>query len=468
MAKLITKFKYLKPNRKQSAGGYAKYIATREGVELIDGSKKFAPATQQQRELIEKVIKDFPESVDMFEYQDYLNEQTIGSASDFLSRVMEDYSYEIEGRKAYAGYIALRPRAERFGSHGLFTNDGVEVKLSKVKEELDNYSGNMWTAIISLRREDAERLGFNSGERWRTFLRGQVRELATNMKISMNNLRWYAAFHNESHHPHVHLIMYSSNPKEGYLTKQGLENLRSSFARDIFKQDLISVYENQTERRDILKISVKDIVAGIAASINADEFGNKTIENLLKQLADKLSHTSGKKVYGYLKPDVKNIIDNIVRELSVDERIAVLYDLWYEQKEETIRTYTDHLPERVPLVDNKEFKSIKNQIIKEALMLNLNPKTTEDDELVTMPPYNSDNDADLTMPTVIASIPNTQMGPKPHRKHGLFVPSVSLLRYLCGIIQNRLREDKDREYEAHIDRKIRRKIEDKKQGLGLR
>ena len=465
MAKLITKFKYLKPNRKQSAGGYAKYIATREGVECIDDSKKFAPATQQQKDLIEKVIKDFPESRETFEYQDYLSEQTLGSASDFLSRVMEDYGYEIEGRKAYAGYIALRPRAERLGSHGLFTNDGVEVKLNQVKEELDNYNGNLWTAIISLRREDAERLGFNSGERWRTFLRGQVRELAANMKIPMDHLRWYAAFHNESHHPHVHLIMYSTNPKEGYLTKQGLENLRSSFARGIFMQDLISVYEKQTEHRDMLKVSVKDIIAGIVASINADKFGNETIDNLLNQLADKLSHTSGKKVYGYLKPDVKNIIDDIVRELSSDERIAKLYNLWYEQKEETIKTYTDELPSRVPLVDNKEFKSIKNQIIKEALKLN--PETTEDDELVTMPPYNSDDDVDLTMPTVITSIPNTQISPKPRRKRGLFAPSISLLRYLCGIIQNRIRENKDREYDAHVDRKIRRKIEDKKQGLGL-
>lgn len=465
MAKLITKFKYLKPNREQSAGGYAKYIATREGVECIDDSKKFAPATQQQKDLIEKVIKDFPESRDMFEYQDFLSEQTLGSASDFLSRVMEDYSYEIEGRKAYAGYIALRPRAERFGSHGLFTNDGIEVKLNQVKEELDNNNGKLWTAIISLRREDAERLGFNSGEKWRTMLRTQTEALAKNLKIPMEHLRWYAAFHNESHHPHVHLIAYSANPHEGYLSKQGLDNLRSSFARSIFKQDLISVYEKQTEHRDMIKVSTGELIAGIVASINADEFGNQTVEELLKRLSDKLSHTSGKKVYGYLKPDVKNIIDEIVRELSADELIAELYNLWYEQKEETIKTYTDKLPSRVPLVDNKEFKSIKNQIIKEALKLNLG--TTEDDELVTMPPYNSNNNMDLAMPTVITSITNTQISPKPRRKHGFFAPSVSLLRYLCGIIQNRIRENKDREYETHVDRKIRRKIEDKKHGLGL-
>ena len=465
MAKLITKFKYLKPNRKISAGGYAKYIATREGVELIDDSKKYATVTERQKKLIEKVLKDFPECEDMFEYKDYLTEQTLGSASEFLSRVMEDYGYEIEGRKAYASYIALRPRAERFGSHGLFTNDGVEVKLSKVEEELDNYNGNLWTVIISLRREDAERLGFNSGERWRTMLRSQTESLANNMKIPMENLRWYAAFHNESHHPHVHLIAYSINPNEGYLSKQGLENLRSAFARNIFKQDLISVYEKQTEHRDMLRADAREIVAGIVDSINSDVYGNQEVENLLKQLADRLSKTSGKKVYGYLKADVKNIIDDIVRELSADERIATLYNLWYEQKEETIRTYTDELPERIPLVDNKEFKSIKNAVIQEALKLNLNHETENDEEIVTVPQYDSDtNDNDLTLPTVInsQSSHHTKQG-----WHSFFPSSIRLLRYLSNIIQNRLRYNDQRGKQQQVDRKLRRKIEDKKQGLGL-
>lgn len=465
MAKLITKFKYLKPNRKISAGGYARYIATREGVELIDDSKKYAPATEKQKKLIEKVLNDFPECEDMFEYKDYLTEQTLGSASEFLSRVMEDYGYEIEGRKAYASYIALRPRAERIGSHGLFTNDGVEVKLSKVEEELNTYKGNLWTAIISLRREDAERLGFNSGERWRTMLRSQTESLAKNMKIPMENLRWYAAFHNESHHPHVHLIAYSINPKEGYLSKQGFENLRSAYARSIFKQDLISVYEKQTEHRDILKADVREIVSGIVENINSDVYGNQEVENLLKQLSDRLSKTSGKKVYGYLKADVKNMIDDIVIELSADERIATLYDLWYEQKEETIRTYTDELPERIPLVDNKEFKSIKNAVVQEALKLNLNLETENDEEIVTVPQYDSDtSDNDLTLPTVINSQSSHRIK---QRRHSFFPSSISLLRYLSNVIQNRLRYNDQREKQQQVDRKLRRKNEDKKQGLGL-
>ena len=279
MAKLVTKFKYLKPNRKVSAGGYAKYIATREGVEKIDNSQKFAPITAKQKNLIEKILKDFPDSRDMFEYADYIEKQNVGSASDFISRVMEDYAYEISGRKAYADYIATRPRAERFGSHGLFTDDGVQVQLSKVTEELDNHKGNIWTAIISIRREDAERLGFNTGARWRDMLRTQTEALAKNLKIPMQNLRWYAAFHNESHHPHVHLIAYSTVENEGYLTQKGVENLRSSFAKDIFQQDLMSVYEKQTEHRNKLRAEAKDIVEDLVSKINCYQ-GSVEIEPL--------------------------------------------------------------------------------------------------------------------------------------------------------------------------------------------
>lgn len=369
MARIVTKFKYLKPNRKQSAGGYVKYIATREGVEKIDDSKKFAPVTVKQQELIGKLLKDFPDTADSFEYQDYLSNKTVGAASEFISRAIEDNSFEIAGRKTYAKYIATRPRAEKFGRHGLFTNNGVPVSLTKVQAELDKHKGNIWTAVISLRREDAERLDFNRGARWRDMLRTQTEAMASNFKIDIENLRWYAAFHNESHHPHVHLIVYSVNPKEGYLTEQGIENLRSKFAGEIFAQDLVSIYSKQTESRDKLRADSKYIVTEIVSQINSGDYDNPTVEKLLRQLSDKLSHVSGKKKYGYLKAEVKDIVDNIIIELSKDERIANLYDIWYEQREEVLRTYTDTLPERIPLVDNDTFKPIKNHVITEALKI---------------------------------------------------------------------------------------------------
>ena len=471
MARLVTKFKYLKPNRKVSAGGYAKYIATREGVEKIDDTKKFAPATAKQKNLIEKILKDFLDSKDMIEYADYLEKQNQGSASDFISRFMEDYAYEISGRKAYADYIATRPRAERFGSHGLFTDDGVQVQLSKVTEELDKHKGNIWTAIISIRREDAQRLGFNTGARWRDMLRTQTEALAKNLKIPMENLRWYAAFHNESHHPHVHLIAYSTVENEGYLTQKGVENLRSSFAKDIFQQDLLCIYEKQTEHRDKLRAEARDIVEGLVANINCEIYVNASIQHKLLELADRLSKTKGKKVYGYLKPDVKALVDSIVDELANDSRIKKLYDLWYEQKENTIRTYMDEMPDRIPLVQNKDFKSIKNAVIKEALKLNITEDEAEesentDEESVSNPFEYEENTSAESVFDSGRGVLYPRYSIKTNR-NSVAVFSLYLLRYLCNIIQSRLPFE-EKQKAQRTDKKLQQKINDKKQAQGLK
>ena len=470
MARLVTKFKYLKPNRRVSAGGYAKYIATRDGVEKIDNSQKFASVTVKQKKLIDKILKNFPDAKEMFEYTDYLEKQNQGSASDFISRVIEDYAYEISGRKAYADYIATRPRTERFGSHGLFTDDGVQVQLSKVSEELDNHKGNIWTVIISIRREDAERLGFNTGSRWRDMLRTQTETLAKNLKIPLSNLRWYASFHNESHHPHVHLIAYSTVENEGYLTEKGVENLRSSFAKDIFHQDLLCVYERQTENRDTLRAEARDIVADIVAKVNSETYASDSIQQKLLQLAEKLSKTEGKKVYGYLKPDVKAIVDSIVEELSNDDRIKKLYALWYEQKENTIRTYTDEMPDRIPLAKNKEFKSIKNAVIKEALKLNLTEDEIEesentDEESVPNPFEYEENTPAEPMNDSSKGVIHPKCSIKTKR-NSVAISSLHLLRTLSNMLQNRLRFE-EKQKSQQTDKKLQQKINYKKQAQGL-
>lgn len=399
MARLVTKFKYLKPDDKLSPSGYAKYIATREGVDKIDESFKLKPATANQKQLIAKILRDFPDSKNSLEYEDYQQNKTVGTASEFITRMMEENAAQMMNSKTYADYIATRPRAQRFGSHGLFTDDGVSVNLSKVSEELNLHEGNVWTAIISLRREDAERLGFNTGERWRDMLRSQTEALSTNLNIPMQNLKWFAAFHNESHHPHVHLIAYSTAEGQGYLSPKGVNNLRSSFAKDIFAQDLVSVYEKQTEHRDALRANSREIIAEIISKINSGIYDNPKLEEMLLLLADRLSKTSGKKVYGYLKEDVKAIINSIVDELAADERISALYDLWYEQRENVIRTYTDELPERVPLSQNKEFKSIKNAVIQEAMNITADRTPIEDAEDQPVPdpePSDTETESPLT------------------------------------------------------------------------
>ncbi|MEY8313251.1 MobP3 family relaxase [Oscillospiraceae bacterium 42-9] len=222
--------------------------------------------------------------------------------------------------------------------------------------DLNGYGGNVYTIIISLRREDAERLGFDNGSRWRDMLRTQTQALAENLKIPMEHLKWFAAFHNESHHPHVHLLAYSTVKSEGYLTKRGVHNLRSEFAKDIFAQDLHCVYEQQTEYRDELRKRSKEKAAKLLEQINSGLVVDPQLKQMLVELSRRLKRHKGKKVYGYLSAGTKKLVDNIVDQLAQDSRISALYDLWYRQRDEIFKTYSSAASERVPLSQNLEFK----------------------------------------------------------------------------------------------------------------
>lgn len=339
-------------------------------MEKIDDSKKYLPATEKQKKLISKILKDFLDSKGLFEYEDYLKDKTGLSASEFISRALEENTLLMLRSKTYADYIATRPRAERIGTHGLFTSDGVVVNLNKVSEELNLHKGNIWTAIISIRREDASRLDFDNAQSWRDMLRAQEQNLSEQLKIPREHLRWYAAFHNESHHPHVHLIAYSTIENEGYLTPRGVNNLRSAFAKEIFQEDYVMTLESKTFQRDMLRQESKNTVAKIVEDINNNNFSNPVLEDKLTKLSVLLKNAKGKKVYAYLEPDAKELVDGIVDELAKDERIEKLYDLWYEQREVLIGFYSDEFPERVPISKNEEFRSIKNSVIREALKIN--------------------------------------------------------------------------------------------------
>lgn len=359
---------------------YIRYIATREGAEPAKNSTNTMPPFETQKNLIDRLVKTYPDSKDLFEYDDYFSHHTRENADELIMRIAEMHSELFGDREKYVKYIAERPRVEVISSHGLFTDEGVSIILSDVAREVAESESNIWTHIISLRREDAERLGYNCADEWMNLIRANRNMIARNMKIAPENFRWYAAFHNESHHPHIHMIAYSTDPNEAYLTKNGIREIKSTLAKQIFRQDLISVFEKQTGYRDELKLNSHEVIAGIISKINSGIYDNPKIEEMLLQLADRLSKTNGKKVYGYLKPDIKAIINSIVDEIASDERIFALYDLWYEQRENVIRTYTDELQERIPLSQNKEFKSIKNAVIQEAMNIIADRTVIEDEE----------------------------------------------------------------------------------------
>ncbi|MCI8870977.1 MAG: sel1 repeat family protein [Lawsonibacter sp.] len=350
-------------------GNYVRYAATRDGVEHVDPGKTGLPATEKQARLVEQLLRDFPSSRGLFEYEDYQDEPTRGNASEFITRAIEDNYEQVAKKENYVDYIANRPRVHRVGAHGLFTADDSPLALSQVADEVAHHPGVLWLPIISLRREDAARLGYDSAERWRKLLSAHAMDLAKAMKIPDAQFRWYAAFHDEGHHPHLHMVCYSADTKSGFLTKRGIADIKSMLAKEIFQQDLIAVYQRQTQRRDELTQSAGEIMAQLVTEMQAGAVENRHIGQLIAELAQRLRDRSGKKQYGYLPPSLKSLVDEVVNELEKDPCAAAAYDLWYQEREEVLRTYKDDLPQRDPLVRQKEFKRIKNIIVQEAARL---------------------------------------------------------------------------------------------------
>lgn len=368
MAKFILKWRYIKSGTKGHGTNLVKYIATRDGVELCDESWKKQSATDQQNRIIKKLQKECPEIKESFEYQDYQTNPTKYTATLLIDKMIEENLDRIGTKENYVEYIALRPRVEKEGKHGLFSMTDVPIDLNKVAREVSNHQGLVWTTILSLQREDAERLGYDNANAWKDTLRAKSGALAKGMGIPLKDLKWYAAFHNEGHHPHVHLISYSTG-KEPYITQAGLKRMKSELANEIFKQDLYQVFVEKTKYRDELRKEGKEKVAELIKAIHSGEYKNETVEFMMQSLVEELKVHKGKKVYGYLSKKGMNLVNGIVEEIAKDERIAKLYELWYQQQEEIVKTYQDKKEKRVPLSCNEDFKSIRNAVVKEAVNL---------------------------------------------------------------------------------------------------
>ena len=372
MPRVIFKCPHIKGGTEQAAShlkNYVEYMSTRKGVDEIDPSEAVLPATKRQRQLAAQILRDFPLSHGMFEYEDYRTSPTRGNASEFIARALEENYDRMEKRENYIKYIAVRPNAQRMGSHGLFTGSDDHIVLSQVADEVAHHPGVVWLPIISLRREDAARLGYDSAQQWKALLSGYATEMAKAMKIPWIDFRWYAAFHNESHHPHVHMVCYSANPSKGFLTKQGISDIKAGLAKEIFRQDLTELYQEQTQRRNELNADTKAVLRELIGQMHSGTIENNRIDELMEYLAERLRFLSGKKQYGYLRPPLKAVVDEIVDELAKDPRVASAYDLWYKLREEVLRTYKEDLPERLPLSRQAEFKRIKNIVIEEAVSL---------------------------------------------------------------------------------------------------
>ena len=376
MSQLIVTSRYLKSGNqknKTKRRNYTKYIATRETVEIR--SQKFvdrnANATKNQEQLINDLINDFPESKRYLEYEDYEREPTIENAGELISTIVERNADVVGNRHNFVGYMAMRPGVEKRGSHGLFNEKDEPIILNQAANEIAEHKGNVWSHVVSLRREDAVRLGYDNSDAWRELVKRHISDIAKAQNIPLCNLKWYAAYHDTTHHPHIHLLVYSTNPKQGFLTKAGIDKIRSAFANDIFHDDLQSIYQEQTVSRDELKAVSKNEFESIVNRIASNDHTDPQLGELIRKLYIQLQNVKGKKVYGYLPKEIKETVNKIFSELAKDENIRQLYDKWCSLERLKCKTYTQKEKELPSLTDNKVFQPVRNMIIR--TVLNMKP-----------------------------------------------------------------------------------------------
>ena len=372
LSQLIVTSRYLKSGNqkiKNKRRNYTKYIATRETVEVRDQNTidRNDNATKNQKELIDDLLIDFPEAKRYLEYGDYIADSTVENASELISTIIGRNADIIGNRQNFVGYMAMRPGVQKRGSHGLFNEKDEPIILDRVANEIANHKGNVWSHVVSLRREDAIRLGYDNSEVWRDLVKRHISDIAKAQRIPLCNLKWYAAFHDTTHHPHIHLLVYSTNPKQGFLTTKGIDQIRSAFANDVFHDNLQSIYQEQTLSRDELKAVSRTEFESIVRKIQQGGFDDPQLENLVLKLNSQLQKVKGKKVYGYLPPEVKETVNNIFSELAKDENIQQLYEKWCDLERLKCKTYTQKEKELPALTDNKVFQPVRNMIIRTVL-----------------------------------------------------------------------------------------------------
>ena len=306
---------------------------------------------------------------------------TKANASALITLTLETNWDKLSSVDGCAGYIALRPRAERLGEHGLFGDDD-NVDLNRVMDELDHYTGSVWTHIISLHREDAERLGYNHAEAWRNLLRAHRNDIAAAMKIPPEDFRWYAAFHDEGNHPHVHMMAWSVKPNQAYLSKDGIRQIKSALTNQIFRQELLHVYEQKSKSRDELVAEARKAMLELAKAMQEMTCDHPDAEQMIWDLSQQLGQVNGKKTYGYLPKPMKKLVDEIVDQMVRLPTVDACYQIWWELQCQVEDYYSEDKKRIRPLLSQqKDFRQIKNAVIKEAEHIRMNKISFEDADM---------------------------------------------------------------------------------------
>ena len=348
-----------------------KYIATREGVEVLTGK---GPATEKQKEMVAKLLKDFPDVRDSFEYEDYKQAPTLHTASALISAALDSHMQNLQSENGYLKYIATRPGAEKHGAHGLFGRED-NANLNAAMRDLTAHDGNVWTIIYSLHREDAERLGYNNAAAWRKLLVSQQNKIAEAFHVPASALHWYAAYHDADTHPHIHMMVWTD--QETFLKRDAVVKLRSAMTNSIFQAELENLYIRKDAAYKDVTEAARAVMHDLVDRMESVSEPPASIQQKLLKLALELRTVGGKKQYAYLKKPLKEMVDSIVDELEKLPEVAAYYSVWNGVRDTLEGYYKNRLRQHNPLSQQKEFRAIKNAIIQEAERLRQQMEQTQ-------------------------------------------------------------------------------------------
>ena len=348
-----------------------KYIATREGVEVLTGK---GPATEKQKEMVVKLLKDFPDVRDSFEYEDYKQAPTLHTASALISAALDSHMQNLQSENGYLRYIATRPGAEKHGAHGLFGRED-NANLTAAMHDLTAHDGNVWTIIYSLHREDAERLGYNNAAAWRKLLVSQQNKFAEAFHIPASALHWYAAYHDADTHPHIHMMIWTD--QKTVLKRDAVVKLRSVMTNSIFQAELENLYIRKDAAYKDVSEAAREVMRELVDRMESVSAQPASIQQKLLELALELRTVSGIKQYGYLKKSLKDKVDEIVDELEKLPEVAAYYAVWNGLRDTLEGYYKNRPRQHNPLSQQKEFRAIKNAIIQEAERLRQQMEQTQ-------------------------------------------------------------------------------------------
>ena len=328
MARIIFISPYMKGGRDSARLAHrTRYFATREGVQLLKDDNAHLPVTKKQQQYIRRLLRSFPEARELPEHEDYASTPNRQTAFALIAQIHEDFIEPMDGLENYLDYVANRPGVKALGEHGLWDAHGKVPSLENAVAEVARHTGNVWTPVISLSRENAERLGYTDLKNWQELINASITDIAKGYKIHPDRLRWYAAMHEKEKHIHVHMVLFSTDPKEGYLSRQGIRSIKSALVSTIYRNDRLHIYEQKDEQRSFLQQEAEARMATLIGQMATGTLQSDKLELLVADLAQRLREVSGKKVYGYLPPRVKRIVDEIVDELAKDERVSSTYAL---------------------------------------------------------------------------------------------------------------------------------------------